>query len=175
MTKIRKLAIALIIALALSFNLTSCSLVDTLSADYSSFDINTLANEIILESDPYGKNSYYKSHCKGRAGGEFDDVYYENWNFNTITIENAKVTGVALLSASKTIDNLISYDISLTLKTGTADLVVICDDRIIDRIKCNTGNNSFTLSYNEGKVYYIKAVASKAEFAFSLNRQITDF
>ena len=165
-TVVSIIAIVIIVQLSISINLRINS------SNMSPFDISTLANEIILKDETYGNHSFYMSHREGRKG-EFKNDYYEEMNFNIITIERVKVTGVTLLSATETTDNIISYDISLNLKKGNLDLVVICDNKIIDRIRCENGNNAFSLSYNEGRVYYIKAVASEAEFSFNFERNMS--
>ena len=160
------IAITIIVQLSISISLRMDS------SNMSPFDISTLANEIILKDEAYGSHSFYMSHREG-GKGEFEDNYYEEMNYNIITIERVRATGVTLLSATETTDNFISYDISLNLKKGSLDLVVICDDKIIDRISCENGSNTFSLSYNEGKVYYVKAVASEAEFSFDFQRKLS--
>ena len=96
--------------------------------------------------------------------------YFDDEDGDKTEYSAKKVTGIKNVSATFTKDCTLVFNIDSTLESGNAEVVVIMDDKIVERF--NAGEQK-TLEYNvsgEHK-FYIRILCEEAKISITTTRE----
>lgn len=153
------------IVMLINFISTSSSV----SKQLEDFSINSLSTEDIINNETssvIASSRRYESNT--RTGVDGASKYEDS---DLVGFKCKKITGIKRISATKVSDCTLILNISSTLLSGTAQIVIICDDEILDYVEFGQ-TEMFTYDVVGEHIYSVKILAEEAELEIAVEREI---
>ncbi len=144
--------------------------IDDSGIDLKNFAIEDLTDEQIINTS--ARNSAYMSRISRRGNGTgVEGRRYAEADKDSVEYSAQKVVGLDVLITGKASSGVMKFDIDVELESGAAEIVVIRDDRIVERLAAQ----DVTLAYDvsEESVFYVKLLYEDAKISIKATREIT--
>ncbi|MBR3876400.1 MAG: hypothetical protein IKJ25_06485 [Clostridia bacterium] len=140
-----------------------------ISKELESFSINNLTSEDIVEkevSSIFAVSRKYDSNTKTGVDGasKYEDTDHINFKCK-------RITGINRISATKVKDCTLTLNISSTLSSGNAKIVVICDNEILEYVEFGQ-DKALTYTVSGEHIYSVKILCEEAELEIDVTREI---
>lgn len=158
--------IAFALAIWLIIELSSSNFIDTNGPD--NFALTEITREDILESD---KNYKSSMEVKKRSGSRTYVVgtRFREYDRDNINISYGKLYGVTILQATKIFSNSLTLNISSSIESGNAEIIVVIDGEYYCSVNINQ-DQSISLQNISGKEVIIKLAGEDAKIKVDIVR-----
>lgn len=159
---------AVAILLILVIGLFNPDTSDNTDLNLKSFKISELTDETIVSVDSDFKAFMTRTGRSGSRSG-IDSLYFMDVDGDKTEYSAKKITGVNTVSATLAKDCTLVLNIDTTLEAGNAEVVVIMDDKIVNRF--NAGDKK-VLEYkvNGEHMFYVRILCEKAKISITTTR-----
>ena len=132
--------------------------------DASNFKISELTSEQIVNTEGECK-AFMTSFKRSGSRSGFDDEVGDKTVYSS-----KKVTGIKNVSTTLAKDCTLVLNIDTTLQSGNAEVVVIMDDKIVERF--NAGEQkAFEYSVSGEHKFYVRILCEEAKISITTTRE----
>lgn len=137
--------------------------------DASDFKISELTSEQIVNTEGECK-AFMTSFKRSGSRSGISSQYFDDEDGDKTVYSAKKVTGIKNVSATLAKDCTLVLNIDTTLESGNAEVVVIMDDKIVERF--NAGEQkTFEYSVSGEHKFYIRILCEEAKISITTTRE----